>query len=768
MQKSFQAGTNSVVLLEKNEESFNAALRYAGVDALSKDNENVVLNLLTLFYFLARFNLLEDRHRILKIFSKGVETPNWVSDSLKDVYTEAQKQGDTLFEKFVPVALTLTRYDSEQTLSLPLQVLAFQGGCLFNTLETGSAGSNNAVAHGFIVGNATEKNSVDLFHQSTRYKRITSWPTVKLHRTAVKILSKKNIIKKGAGAIERCMEEIKIAKKVSHDAIIRTLQVCEAYNLIFLVMDFANAGDLVSAIRQSGCFTEKEACHIFSQIVSGLTYLHGLSIIHRDIKPENILLQKYPNSLTNSIENCQAMLADFGAAVDVSDKTTSVLSGTVGTLAYAAPEILGGAPYEAKPVDVWSLGVVLFAMVYGKLPWTLENKSISEAFFIHKTKSYTIPLEREIHGPVSRECRHLITNLIRLNPSNRITLNEIKMHPWMVNKFPPIRSVKFNWQTYPIEKRKYPNFPVVLDEEKIIVPQTYRVPVNSASTDSLSFCETTTVSAEEASLDNNEVHRDMLKQVTSSYNCTNGSSVVTSAQSTDTKTTRCNYKTYSHSNSECFENDGITVRKAARYAAQYIATAAVDILSGLRSIRRTNKSECLDVDKEINVNKPCEIIHKKVKKPEEIFSNNVKTKLLSFGNSDYHSNQALQSSFRNKMSHHDILKAKIPPLNISLYNTNTLQVQISKSNLLRSVVTHRDNNNTIPYRNHLYSPKNGGSRTERIHPYASPHSNTNQPWSLTYDRLMMTTPHIPYGYTLRSLTPKASPISMRQILRNTS
>jgi hypothetical protein len=65
------------------------------------------------------------------------------------------------------------------------------------------------------------QDSVDLFHQSTRCERVISWPTVKLHRTAVKILSKKSIIKKGAGAIERCMEEIKIAKKVSHDAIIR-------------------------------------------------------------------------------------------------------------------------------------------------------------------------------------------------------------------------------------------------------------------------------------------------------------------------------------------------------------------------------------------------------------------------------------------------------------------------------------------------------------------------------------------------------------------
>jgi hypothetical protein len=193
----------------------------------------------------------------------------------------------------------------------------------------------------------------------------------------------------------------------------------------------------------------------------------------------------------------------------------------------------------------------------------------------------------------------------------------------------------------------------------------------------------------------------------------------------------------------------------------------VDILSGLRSMRRTNKNECLDVEKEINITQPCEIIRKKVRKPEEIYSNNLKTKLISFGNSDFHSKQALQPPLGNKMSHHDVLKAKIPPLNIPLYNTNTLQVQISKSNLLRSAVTHRDNTSIIN-RNRLYSPKNGGSRTERIHPYASPNSNTNQPWSITYDRLMVTTPHIPHGYTLRSLTPKTSSISMRHILKNTS
>eukprot|EP00494_Astrolonche_serrata_P006946 UN06971 len=171
-------------------------------------------------------------------------------------------------------------------------------------------------------------------------------------------------------------------------------------------------------ICKKGHFNEKQAANVVVQITNALGYLHDEGIVHRDIKPENILLQeKNPESAVK--------LTDFGLANQLDGADLKFWT-SCGTLYYAAPEVLSNTSYDNK-IDFWSLGVVLYVLLVGYLPFYHDKRSKT----IDLIKRAKVPFDEEDWGHISNEARDLIKKLLVEDPKKRMGYKEILSHPWL-------------------------------------------------------------------------------------------------------------------------------------------------------------------------------------------------------------------------------------------------------------------------------------------------------------------------------------------------
>jgi len=228
---------------------------------------------------------------------------------------------------------------------------------------------------------------------------------------AIKILEKSRINKyKGKVRLER---EIEILKKLKHPNIVQFYCVIETQMKIFLIEEYIKGKELFQYIVLKKKLSEEEACFYFQQIISGIEYLQKLKIAHRDIKSENILIEQYTNNIK---------IIDFGLSNSFDDKN-GLLNTACGSPCYAAPEMLDGKMYHGSTVDIWSVGVVLFSMICGYLPF--HEESNKEMYKKIKDGKYTIP------SHVSKLGRELIHSLLNTNPKKRIKIQQIKKHSWI-------------------------------------------------------------------------------------------------------------------------------------------------------------------------------------------------------------------------------------------------------------------------------------------------------------------------------------------------
>ena len=164
-------------------------------------------------------------------------------------------------------------------------------------------------------------------------------------------------------------------------------------------------------------FSEKQACIYFQQIVAGVDYLHKNKIAHRDLKPENILIDY----------DQQLKIIDFGLSSHF--KKDKTLNSFCGSPCYAAPEIIEGkGGYNPEQTDLWSCGIILFVMLCGHLPFCDSDT--------HTLYKKVIACNYKIPGHVSGGARNLIENLLVKNPSERMSIEDIKGHEWF-NSLPP-------------------------------------------------------------------------------------------------------------------------------------------------------------------------------------------------------------------------------------------------------------------------------------------------------------------------------------------
>lgn len=213
--------------------------------------------------------------------------------------------------------------------------------------------------------------------------------------------------------------EIEVVKGLRHPNLIRFLQAVETTHRVYIVMEYAENGSLLQVIRRETFIEEEPRAKLwFSQLREAIWYCHNEGVVHRDIKCENILFDN----------NYNLKVSDFGFArghMKPQSNGRPVLSETYcGSYAYASPEILKGIPYEPQMSDAWSMGVVLYAMVFGGLPFDDSNYSKLIKQVQSKVKFPSDPV-------VSEQCKSLIARL--LSPLKyRLKVSQIAGQPWML------------------------------------------------------------------------------------------------------------------------------------------------------------------------------------------------------------------------------------------------------------------------------------------------------------------------------------------------
>ncbi|XP_076881408.1 serine/threonine-protein kinase SAPK3-like isoform X1 [Bidens hawaiensis] len=243
-------------------------------------------------------------------------------------------------------------------------------------------------------------------------------------------------IERGKKIDENVQREIINHRSLRHPNIVRFKEVFLTRTQLAIVMEYAAGGELFSKITSAGRFSEDEARFFFQQLLSGVSYCHSMEICHRDLKLENTLLDESP---TPRLKIC-----DFGYSK--SGLLHSQPKSTVGTPAYIAPEVLSRKEYDGKIADVWSCGVTLYVMLVGAYPF--EDPEDPRNF--RKTIGRIVSVQYSIpdYVRVSADCRHLLSHIFVANPSKRITIAEIKKHPWFLKNMPKdlIEGEKTNYE----------------------------------------------------------------------------------------------------------------------------------------------------------------------------------------------------------------------------------------------------------------------------------------------------------------------------------
>lgn len=260
---------------------------------------------------------------------------------------------------------------------------------------------------------------------------------------------------------ESVFSEVHMLEKLNHQHIIRLHSVINAPDYMVLVMEYAKGGDLKGHIEGRNCVDEEICCKIFRQILSALRYCHKQRVVHHDLKLQNILLMQ---PIESSQDVC-IKIADFGLSVMYKPGSDTGFKG--GSLAYLSPEVFGKSRTEGSARDIWACGIILYALLSGKLPWGRGNSShikkqiqrydgLQDSFFnvfgdvenfrggsgtaeATSPNSELDPNRNDISSAMRNRSRRinkdgvkdLLNQLLRPNPIDRASLSTLHTHPWL-------------------------------------------------------------------------------------------------------------------------------------------------------------------------------------------------------------------------------------------------------------------------------------------------------------------------------------------------
>eukprot|EP00041_Stephanoeca_diplocostata_P020062 m.440212 g.440212 ORF g.440212 m.440212 type:complete len:472 (-) comp21465_c0_seq6:183-1598(-) len=227
-------------------------------------------------------------------------------------------------------------------------------------------------------------------------------------KVAIKVINKNKLRR---STLQHVTREAQIHRTLDHPNIVKMLEVIDTDDVLYLVLEFVPGGDLFDYVIKHKRLLEHEARKMFRQILSAVEYCHLHGIVHRDLKLENVVLD----------ENRNVKVADFGLSTQfLGDADLSTFCGTIG---YCAPELLQGRAYDGTKVDVWSLGVILYTLVCGSLPFN-GKCSVSLSGLI---------IQGQYHTPtyMSKECNSFLKRFLNIEPEKRTSVHTAMCDPWM-------------------------------------------------------------------------------------------------------------------------------------------------------------------------------------------------------------------------------------------------------------------------------------------------------------------------------------------------
>ncbi|KAI9473555.1 MAG: kinase-like domain-containing protein [Benjaminiella poitrasii] len=235
---------------------------------------------------------------------------------------------------------------------------------------------------------------------------------------AIKLIKKEGI---GSDSrINKVEREISVLKTLNHPYIVKLYNVIETEKYIGIILEYASGGELFEYILAHRYLKEKDAKKFFAQLTSSVQYMHKRNVVHRDLKLENLLLDK----------NRNIVVTDFGFANQFSSED-DLMATTCGSPCYAAPELVVNAGlYAGSAVDIWSCGVILYAMLCGFLPFD-DDPTNPDSDNINQLYRYILSTSLVFPSHVGSEAKDLLEKMLVPDPSRRCTLEYIIKHPWL-------------------------------------------------------------------------------------------------------------------------------------------------------------------------------------------------------------------------------------------------------------------------------------------------------------------------------------------------
>ncbi|KAJ2639220.1 hypothetical protein GGF44_002699, partial [Coemansia sp. RSA 1694] len=236
---------------------------------------------------------------------------------------------------------------------------------------------------------------------------------------AIKLIKKESIDTEVK--LSKIKREIAALKAVNFSYIVRLHDIIETERYIGIVIEYASGGELFDHILAHRQLKENDACRLFAQLIAGVSYLHASNIVHRDLKLENLLLDR----------NRNIKITDFGFANQFRGPGDDLMSTSCGSPCYAAPElVVSDGPYVGTAVDIWSCGVIMYAMLAGYLPFD-DDPSNPDGDNINQLYRYILSTPLVFPDSVSDVARDLLRRMLVPNPRQRATLEDIKAHEWL-------------------------------------------------------------------------------------------------------------------------------------------------------------------------------------------------------------------------------------------------------------------------------------------------------------------------------------------------
>ncbi|KAI0742490.1 Pkinase-domain-containing protein [Daedaleopsis nitida] len=237
---------------------------------------------------------------------------------------------------------------------------------------------------------------------------------------AVKLIRRGNI--DSSVRMSKVEREIEVLRTLKHPNIVRLYDVIETDKYIGIILEYASGGELFDHILAHRYLREKDACKLFSQLISGVWYIHQKKIVHRDLKLENLLLDRHRN----------VIITDFGFANRFEHRADDLMQTSCGSPCYAAPElVISDGLYVGSAVDIWSCGVILYAMLAGYLPFD-DDPANPDGDNINLLYKYIVNTPLSFPDYISEEARDLLSIMLVPDPARRADLPTIMGHKWLV------------------------------------------------------------------------------------------------------------------------------------------------------------------------------------------------------------------------------------------------------------------------------------------------------------------------------------------------